>query len=283
MRRLVVTSLFAFVASLAMSFMAQGQQFTREYFPLATLHPAIQFDFNGDGIPDFLAFTTDNEVTELLSSDGTYISQHVGILGTDGGYPIASGDFNNDGKADVIFFNPLGIAYGNGQGGFTTYQSIFWSGAGQQVNYAQAQVADFNGDGKPDLAIGFDTVGGSSEQASFQVVIFINNGKGFNDGVTVYVQPVLSGSNEGFEYTTDLDLLLGDFDADGHADLGLRTTESDPNNPGEPFTVITALYGNGKGGFTPLTVNSGSNFFRISAADMNNDGTSDIVGDFTAR
>lgn len=109
---------------------------------------------------------------------------------------------------------------------------------------------------------------------------FVNNGNGFNDGVTVYNQPVPANSFPGFEYTTDLDLLLGDFDADGHADLVLRTTESDPVNPGEPLTAITVLYGNGRGAFSPATVSNDNNYFRLSAADMNNnDGTSDIAGD----
>ncbi len=57
----------------------------------------------------------------------------------------------------------------------------------------------------------------------------------------------------------------------------LRTTESDPVNPGEPDVRITALYGLGQGFFTASEVDTSNTFYEISAADMNNDGTSDLV------
>jgi hypothetical protein len=271
-------SLFAFVTLVLVCVPLNAQQFHPEYFSFDARYPAVQVDLNGDGIPDLIGLNSGFQVIELLSSgEGNFTSQTVSISGSGGGHPIASGDFNGDGKTDVILFQPMGIAYGDGKGGFSSVQSISWSGSNQQFNYAQAQVADFNGDGKPDLAIGFDTIAEAGQAATFQVVLFINNGNGFDDGVPVYTQQVPSGSIEGFEYTTDLDLLLGDFDADGHADLIFRTTESDPNNPGEPVATITALYGDGNGGLTPVSISTSSNLFEVSAADMNNDGTSDVV------
>lgn len=240
-----------------------------------TLYPAIQVDLNSDGIPDWIAEDHSFQLVELLSSgSGNYNSATLSRSSGYGSYPIASGDFNGDGKADVIFAQPLGIAYGNGDGTLGTFQQIPFP---NNVNYGQAQVADFNGDGEPDLALAFDTNFGPDGSPAFEVLLFTNNGMGFDPPVTIYNQDVPGGSNIGFEYSTDLDLVQGNFDTSGHADLALRTTESDPNNPAQADVNITILFGDGAGNFTPKPIYSGSNLYQISAADMNNDADSDIV------
>lgn len=246
------------------------QSFQSHYYPFDVLHPAVQLDLNHDGIPDFMAQVGGFQIQELLSTGGgNYTSNTVTVNGSDGGYPIASGDFNGDGKADVVFWNPFGIAYNNGSGGFSSFKAIPWSGSS---NYARAVVADFNHDGAPDVAVAYDN------GTEFQVVEFLNDGSGPVTPKVIYSQPVPSGSNVGFEYTTDLDLVLGDFDADGNGDLVVRTTESDPNNPAQPIVTLTALYGNGGGVFTRKTIEiSKSNLYEISAARINSDGTSDFV------
>jgi hypothetical protein len=246
------------------------QSFQTKYYPFDNLHPAVQVDLNNDGIPDFIAESRNLQMQELLSTgSGNYTSTTLTVTGSNGGYPIASGDFNNDGKADVVFWNPFGIAYGNDSGGFSSFKSIPWSGSS---NFARALVADFNHDGAPDVAVAYDN------GSQFQVVEFLNDGSGPITPKVVYTQAIPSGSTAGFQYTTDLDLVLGDFDADGSPDLVLRTTESDPNNPAQPLVILTALYGNGGGFFTQKTFDvSHSNIYEIAAARLNNDPTSDIV------
>ncbi|MGA3194817.1 MAG: VCBS repeat-containing protein [Terriglobales bacterium] len=271
MRRFATISLIFVTPLLMLSLAVQAQQFSPEYFPYDETTRGIQVDLNGDGIPDFIG-QSNNQVIELLSTGpGSFAPQTVTLPGNATGIPIASGDFNGDGKADVIFYAPLAIAYGDGNGGFTSYQTLAFS---NPPGYAQAQAADFNGDGKRDLAVAYETGGAD---ATFEIIIFLNNGRGFSDYNVIYQQPVPSGSSPGFEYTTPLDLVLGDFNADGIADLVLRTTESDPSNPGEPDVRITAFYGEGRGFFTASEVDTSNTFYEISAADMNNDGTSDLV------
>jgi len=275
----MANKLFALFAVIALAMIANAQSFAPEYFPFNTRPPAVQVDLNGDGIPDFIAQANNFQEIELLSSGGgAFTAQSFYITGS--AHPIASGDFNHDGKADVVFFQPLEIGYGDGAGGFSSVQPISWSNANHVFQYAAAQVADFNGDSKPDLAIAFDTIDEPNGGSTFQVAVFTNNGNGFNDGVTIFDRQLPSGSYPGFEYTTDLDLVLGDFDADGHADLVLRTTENDPINPGTPDIMVTIFYGNGNGGFSPSTVATTNDRFEIAAADMNNDGISDIVANF---
>ena len=248
---------------------AAQQSFQTRYYPFDNLHPAVQVDLNNDGIPDFIAENQNHQTMELLSTGGgNYRSSTFTITGS-GAYPIASGDFDYDGQADVVFWNPYAIARGAGNGGFTSFQTIPWSGTS---NYARAVVADFNHDGAPDVAVAYDNA------SQFQVVVFLNDGSGPITPKVIYTQPIPSGSTAGFAYTTDLDLVLGDFDADGNADLVLRTTESDPANPATPIVTLTALYGNGGGVFTKKTIEvSHTNLYEISAARLNADGTSDIV------
>jgi hypothetical protein len=267
----VFSKAFALLTLVAISAAVSAQSFIPEYFAYPNPLSVVQGDLNDDGIPDFISEISG--ANELLSSGGGHFAARA--VSHSGYYPIATGDFNRDGRTDAIFLNSLVVGYGDGHGGFSSFQTIPWKNGNQAFVEVRAQVADFNGDGRPDLAIAFDTYGTSP---SFQVVVFINNGNGFNDGVTVYDRAIPPGANPGFEYTTDLDFVLGDFDADGHADLAFRTTESDPNNPATPVLNLIVFYGNGNGTFTTQpVVMTNYPVFEIAAADMNNDGTTDIV------
>jgi hypothetical protein len=110
-------------------------------------------DFNGDGKPD-LAVT-------VVTSSGATTSYGVSVLQNLGGgtfaaartyavggsaTSIAVGDFNKDGKLDIVTTGTeMDLLLNNGYGTF---------GAAQKVGPAGSQVvvADFNGDGFPDLA-----------------------------------------------------------------------------------------------------------------------------------
>jgi hypothetical protein len=128
------------------------QNFQSKYYPFDNLFPAVQVDLNNDGIPDFIAETRSSQIQELLSiGSGNYVSKTLTVTGSGGGYPIASGDLDKDGKADVIFW-PTGIACGNGSGGFSSSMSTAWQNNGF---FAQAVVADFNSDAKPDFALAY--------------------------------------------------------------------------------------------------------------------------------
>jgi hypothetical protein len=103
-------------------------------------------DFNGDGKLDIVtANGASNSISVLLNNgDGTFAAAQNFAVGGNVRY-IAVGDFSKDGRLDIVATGAeTDILLGNGDGTF---------GAAQNVGPAGSDlvVADFNGDGFPDL------------------------------------------------------------------------------------------------------------------------------------
>ncbi|WP_109488418.1 FG-GAP repeat domain-containing protein [Occallatibacter savannae] len=141
-----------------------------------------------------------------------------------------------------------------------------------------AETGDFNGDGRPDLAMAYQQ-NLNFQPVSINVVLYLNNGNGFTNAGTVWKFAMLAGSQGGVNYhsTPEFDLLVGDYDADGHADLALRYLIA--NDPTTADANLVILYGNGAGKFTPTTVFANrESFLQFDSADLNDDGRTDLVG-----
>src|SRR6185437_8559560 len=108
-----------------------------------------------------------------------------------------------------------------------------------------------------------------------------NNGNGFTNAGAVYSFPMPSGSSGGVLYDTtpEFDLLVGDYDAAGHADLALRYLITLPYNTSNADANLVVLYGSGTGKFTPVKVftDRGSDLY-FNAGDVNDDGATDLAG-----
>jgi hypothetical protein len=135
-------------------------------------------------------------------------------------YAFAMGDFNKDGKQDVVSgsYN-LYILTGNGDGGFQAPVQIY--GGQQGTVIASIVVGDFNGDSKPDIAAVLQTTPGS-------VVVLLGNGNGTFQAPNTYqvgTQPQV--------------LVTGDFTGDGIADLVAGNYDG----------TVMLLKGNGNGTF----------------------------------
>jgi hypothetical protein len=212
-------------------------------------------DFNGDGKPD-LAFPyvgSPGQIEVLLSNgDGSF--QPPLISGNAGSYPvvIAVGDFNGDGKLDVVVGEEgtkqgtaVTVLLGNGDGTFSTSHT-YTAGSTDPLSVL---VGDFNNDGNLDVVV--------LDSSTANVEIFLGNGDGTLQAGTSFTL--------GSSVTT---LAAGDFNADGNLDLIVGNTKSGD--------MIVAL-GNGDGTFQQGISSYVVSVESFVVADLNHDGKLDLV------
>ena len=170
-------------------------------------------DLNKDGRPDIVVSnyqTTSSDYTGRLgvllgNGDGTFQPAITYLSGGVGDNSVAIVDLDADGKLDLVAVNQgattglsngtVGVLLGNGDGTFRT--AIVTSTTLLSIDYfAQVAIADFNADGRLDIACGASDF------------LLLGNGDGT-------FQPVLP---LGFEGTG---IAAGDFNGDGRPDLAV--------------------------------------------------------------
>jgi hypothetical protein len=123
---------------------------------------------------------------------------------------------------------------------------------------ASVEIADFNKDGKPDIAVA------NTEDSSLTILLNAGNRK--------FIQAPGSPFYAGHFPN---DIAIADFNKDGNADIALSNHEK---------KYVTVLLGNGKGQFaeaphSPFSVQVKPHTHGIIAADFNGDGNPDIATD----
>jgi hypothetical protein len=166
-------------------------------------------DVNGDGNLDLAVTDTATSKVAIFLGNGNGTFQPPVDYVAGGAYGANTlADFNGDGKLDLAAANytnsTIDILLGNGDGTFgkpTSYKE------GTNDNPTIITAADFNGDGKLDLA--------ASNLGSGTVSLLLGNGDGTFRKPTQYVA---GGGRQ---------IVAGDFNGDGRLDLGV--TGSDGN------------------------------------------------------
>jgi methionine-rich copper-binding protein CopC len=183
---------------------------------------------------------------------------------------VKTGDLNDDGLADIVvastdtsyFGAHLSVMLNNGDGTFNRIDyDPYYFAASDMV------VADFDGDGKDDVALvsaGWsDEYNPSSPDELGQLTILSSDGNGgfFWSNRNVSSSPA--------------SIVAGDFNDDGSIDLALGGF-ADQNNPGGG--AVTFFVNDGSGGFTEdATFSTPQNIFSLATGDFNGDDVPDLV------
>jgi len=248
-------------------------------------------DWNHDGRPDILALgegprlnvagrdqvrpATSKEsygaVIYLNQGDGTWVRKDQGTSGREiFGDSVTVGDFNGDHRPD--FATGSGVM---GRQGVVNYHreddawnTVDVASVRPQSYIRSVAAADFNGDGRDDLAIGYMSFELGTWWSGIDILYSQADGS--------WVRRPLTSTEGRLEVSA---LAHGDLDGDGKLDLVALTAE------GETWVFL----GDGKGFFTRETatgigaVDGGCRGYDAQLADLDGDGRDEIVADFAGE
>jgi hypothetical protein len=264
-------------------------------------YPRMIGDFTGDGKDDIIVFgysATQVGVSNGSSFSTSPFSSYSGFTYTQG-YTDRNvvqrmiGDFNGDGKDDIVGFGYTAHAVALSSG--TSFSTAGWTGGAaftaqtagmNDLNKYPKMIGDFNGDGKDDV-VGF---------GHNYVTVGLSTGSSFSTSTWTSGFTYGGSGSEQRKYPR----MVGDFNGDGKDDIisfghdaiavGISTGSSFSSSnwlSGEAFTKASGWNMDGReigvvdeadyGDAFP----NGADLHEIRIADANGDGMDDIIGFFT--
>lgn len=240
--------------------------------PGRTLHRRSVADMNRDGLLDVVVTTANQIRVETQNPDGSFF-EHASQDASGTVRSIAPGDWNRDGVPDVAAATTQGAFLCPGTGDGTLGPCVAVSGSSR--SYADLCAADFNRDGKLDLAL-LEALAGQSGLRGIDVAL--GNGSG-----GFLVGPSVSTLEQ-----NGIRIESWDVNLDGSPDLvssGTADPSSFSNVPQRTSSVEVHL-GNGTGQFgAPLGYSLGVTDGRadslgaplFAVGDVNRDGALDVL------
>jgi len=206
--------------------------------------PFVPGDFNLDHTNDILwRRASDGAVVQWLMAFGSYSSTHIGG-GTNWTVINTAGDFNDDGRADILWRRSDGAIEQWLMSGSAQITATILGG---DNDWSIVQVGDFNGDGKSDVIW---------RQASTGSTLMW-----LMDGSNVAKEVNLGGD-------TNWDVIqVGDFNADGKSDLLWRRAS-------DGAVVMWLMDG---ASHTSTYISGGTTWNVTHVGDFNGDGKSDLL------
>jgi hypothetical protein len=226
-------------------------------------------DIDGDGNPDVVLGTSTGGIYTIGGydmplpmyqvlmgrGDGTFVDSQEYPEGGHGQNGVASGDFNGDGKPDLLVFqagngttaNSLLMLPGDGKGNLGAQVA-----SPLTVLPTQIVSADMNGDGKPDAVLV-----GSSQLGGSQLAVLFNQGNG-----------TFAGEQDYSLAASAVSVTTGDFNGDSLPDVAV----------GESGTGVFVLFGQSNGTLgSPVQVDTSTNPTGLAAGSLTTDGSADLV------
>ncbi|MEU2761837.1 FG-GAP-like repeat-containing protein [Streptomyces sp. NPDC007094] len=256
---------------------------------------AASGDFNGDGREDIAAFydngtsTTGKNRVSLFAFYGTAsgFGEPEKVWSTPGGFTwsksqLTSGDYTGDGKDDIAVLYDTGSSetgnitslytFASTGAGFRAPQKTWTTTGGFTWSKSKVTSGDYNGDGKDDVAVLYNT--GTSDTGNVSsLYTFTSNGTTFDNPRKTWT------TTGGFTWSKSK-VTSGDYNGDGKDDVAVlyNTGTSDTGNVSSLYTFTSngTTFDNPRktwtttGGFTWSKS-------KVTSGDYNGDGKDDVA------